>query len=220
LQGLIEGKVREEILAREALAMGLDQGDAIVTRRLAQKMEFLSEDASAVREPEASELKVWFEGKRKRFSLPGSMSFRVVYFSPDLRGPKAQSDAAAALEHLKGEPAQSTSARTSGDSFMLQDYYADRDPQQVAGVFGSRFSEALFRLTPGAWQGPIESGLGWHLVFIESMTAGRVPAFEEIEGDVRAEWLAEQRAESKRKTFDGMRARYEVILPPTVARSP
>jgi parvulin-like peptidyl-prolyl isomerase len=103
---------------------------------------------------------------------------------------------------------------------MLQDYYADREPEQVASVFGTGFAEALFGLKPGAWQGPVESGLGWHLVFVESIVHGHVPAFEEIEADVKSDWLGEQRAASKRKSIDAMRARYEVSLPASVERRP
>ena len=60
---------------------------------------------------------------------------------------------------------------------------------------------------------PIESGLGWHLVWVESKIPGRVPAFEEIEATVKSEWMDEQRAEAKRKMFDNMRARYQIVLP-------
>jgi hypothetical protein len=58
LERLMETKVQTEILYREALAMGLDKDDEIVRRRMAQKMQFLAEDA-APREPTA-ELKSWF----------------------------------------------------------------------------------------------------------------------------------------------------------------
>jgi parvulin-like peptidyl-prolyl isomerase len=96
---------------------------------------------------------------------------------------------------------------------MFQDHYADRTPEQVAGVFGVRFAETLFQLEPGAWQGPVESGLGWHLVWVTSSAPGRVPAFEEVEGAVRAAWMDEQRAETRRRAFETMAAHYQVILP-------
>ena len=51
IRRLVDSKVREEILYREALALGLDQDDTIVKRRMAQKMEFLAEDLAALREP-------------------------------------------------------------------------------------------------------------------------------------------------------------------------
>lgn len=210
---LIDDKVRGEILYREALALGLDQDDTIVKRRLAQKMEFLAEDMSGIRDPEREELRVWFEQNRERFALPGRMSFRHVYFSPDERGQEARAGAAKALPALLGEPAESATAASLGDRFMFSDYYADRVPEQVASVFGTTFAQALTTLAPGVWQGPIESGLGWHLVYVDSLSPGRVPAFEEVEVEVKGEWISGQRAEAKSKAFAAMRARYEIVLP-------
>jgi len=219
MRGLIEGKIREEILYRESLALGLDRGDTIVRRRLAQKMEFLTEDTSAIRDPDPAELKAWFAPNRARFAQPGRMSFRHLYFSPDRRGDRAHDAAAKALAELAGKPADSAAVASAGDRFMFQDYYADRAPEQVADVFGAKFAQTLFQLKPGAWQGPVESGLGWHLVFAASIVPGRVPDYEEIEPAVKAAWVDEQRAEAKRKMYAAMRARYEVVLPAGVARN-
>ena len=92
-----------------------------------------------------------------------------------------------ALETLADKPADAPEAAQLADPFMFQDYYSDRLQEQVANVFGAQFAKALLQLEPGAWQGPVESGLGWHLVWVESLTPARVPAFEEVEpgGEVR-----------------------------------
>ncbi len=42
--GLVNQSLRETILYREAVAMGLDRDDTIIRRRLAQKLEFLAQD--------------------------------------------------------------------------------------------------------------------------------------------------------------------------------
>ena len=215
---LVDEKIREEVLYREALALGLDKEDTIVKRRLAQKMEFLAEDVSALREPQINELKDWFEKNSQRFALPGRIWFHHVYFSFDRKGEKASEAAARAYKELAGEPVDSPVAIRVADPFMFQDYYADCSEDQVAKTFGSKFAKALFQLPCGSWQGPIESGLGWHLVWVDSMTPTRVPAFEEVEQAVKTEWLAEQSAESKRRAFAIMRARYEVVLPDAVAK--
>ena len=44
----MEDKVREEVLYLEGLAMGLDKDDAILKRRLAQKMQFVAEGVAAL----------------------------------------------------------------------------------------------------------------------------------------------------------------------------
>jgi hypothetical protein len=209
---LVEGKVREEILYREALALGLDQGDTIVKRRMVQKMEFLAEDLSALREPNREELMAWFENNPQRFTIAGRASFRHLYFAFNKRGEGAREAAAGVLATLAGQLADSPAVTALGDPFMFQDYYGDRSPEQVANVFGAKFARSLFQLQPGSWHGPIESGLGWHVVWVESMTPARVPAFEEVEPEVKSGWVAEQRTAFKRQAYEAMRARYEIIL--------
>jgi len=213
MQSLVEARVREEILYREALALGLDEDDTIVKRRMAQKMEFLFEDVAALREPTSDELRAWFDKKAEHFTQPARATFRQLYFSPDRRGPRAREDAAGALAKIAGEPVDSPDATALADPFMFQDYYGDRSFDDVAKTFGPRFAETLFQVSPGAWAGPIESGYGWHLVWVDSMSPARVPSFEEVEPDVRTGWVEDQRAEIRERAFEAMRARYEVVLP-------
>jgi peptidyl-prolyl cis-trans isomerase C len=211
--GMVDSKVREEILYREALAMGLDKEDTIVKRRMAQKMEFLAEDMANAHEPTPAELKAWYQKNGDKFALPSRATFRHLYFSPDHRSERARDDAAKVLVKITGQPEDSKVAEALADRFMFQDYYGDRSPEQLAKEFGPQFAQAIFQLKPGSWQGPIESGYGWHLVFVDSFTPGRVPAFEEVEPDVKTAWLADQRQQAWRKAYGIMRAKYTVFLP-------
>jgi len=212
-EAMVEDRVREEVLYREGLAMGLDKDDEIVKRRMAQKMQFLSEDVATAHEPSTDELKAWFEKNKQTFALPSRYSFRHLYFSPDNRGKNAQADAAKALAAIAGQSVDSKQAASLGDQFMFQDYYGDRTPSAIAKEFGPQFAVALEKLKPGSWQGPIESGYGWHLVFVNTVIPGRIPAFEEIEPDVKTAWLGEQKATEWQKAYREMRAKYTVMLP-------
>ncbi len=210
---LVESKIQEEVLYREGLAMGLDKDDTIVKRRLAQKLQFLAEDVAAAHEPPTTELKAWYEKNRDKFALPSRVSFRHLYFSPDRRGARAREDAANALMKLAGQPEDTKLAASLADPFMFQDYYRDRAPDYLGKEFGPQFAQAVAKLPPGSWQGPIESGFGWHLVFVDTVIPGRSPAFEEIEGDVKTAWLSEQKAQAWDKAYKAMRAKYTVLLP-------
>jgi hypothetical protein len=213
LQALVEDKVREEVLYREGVAMGLDKDDTIVKRRIAQKMQFLAEDVAAAHEPSTEELKAWFDRNQEKFALPSRYSFRHLYFSPDKRGRNAQEDAGKALARIAGQPEDSKEAASLADPFMFQDYYADRTPEAIAKEFGPQFAVALEKLKPGGWRGPAESGYGWHLVFVTTVIPGRIPAFEEIEPDVKTAWLGEQKRQAWEKAYAEMRAKYTVLLP-------
>ena len=210
---LVEERIREDVLYHEALALGLDKDDEIVKRRMAQKMEFLAEDMAAAREPTSDELRSWFAQNTKLFAMPARLSFRHLYFSPDRRGERARDDAVKVLAKLAGEPQNSKLAVSLGDPFMFQDYYGDRTPQSVARDFGPEFAQAVSKLVPGSWHGPIESGYGWHLVFVDSLIPGRIPTFEEVEPDVKTAWLGTQKAKAWRKAYKKIRSKYTVLLP-------
>lgn len=217
LQRMVENKVQQEILYREALAMGLDRDDEIVKRRMAQKMQFLAEDLAAAREPTTDELRSWFEKNSAKFAQPPRLSFRHLYFSTDRRGARARADAQQALAKLAGQPVDAAIAGSLADPFMFQEYYRDRAPEFLGKEFGPPFALAVARLVPGSWQGPIESGFGWHLVFVDTAIPGRVPAFEEVESDVKTAWLSEQKATAWARTYKDMLANYTVLLPASPA---
>ncbi len=215
-RSLIETKVREEVLYREALALGLDRDDTIVKRRMVQKMDFLAQDIAGIKEPTAGELEAWFNADKSRFAIPGRVSFRHVYFSAD-RGPQAKDAAARGLAKIAGASKDAPAAAALGDPFMFQDYYPERTLDQMAKQFGPAFARSLFQLKPGSWQGPIESGYGWHLVFVDVSIPERVPGYDEVTREVKTEWIAAQSDEAQRKAYERMRARYEVVLPDATA---
>ena len=203
MRGLIDERVRQEILFREGIALGLDQGDEIIKRRMAQKMEFLAEDVSTVSAPTSADLRAWFDKNSSRFSLPGLITFRHLYFSPDARGQKASGRCGTSAWKALGE---------------FGGHIRVRRPVHVPGLLCGQFAgtggkgvwvpvrRIDLQTETGVWQGPIESGLGWHLVRIEAMTPGRVPAFEEVDSSqIKSEWMSDQRAESKRQSFEVMK---------------
>jgi peptidyl-prolyl cis-trans isomerase C len=213
LRQLVEDKVHEEVLYREALALGLDKNDTIVKRRMAQKMQFLAEDVAAAREPTTAELKSWFEQNSRLFAMPARLGFRHLYFSSDRRGGHARADAVQALAILAGEAEDSPLAGSLADPFMFQDFYRDRAPDYLGKEFGPQFAQAVAKLPAGGWQGPVESGFGWHLVYVDTVISARLPAFEEIEPDVKTAWLLEQKTFAWEKAYQEMRAKYAVMLP-------
>jgi hypothetical protein len=214
LRSLVDQKVTEEILYREAVELGLDRDDQIIKRRLAQKMDFLTADLAALDEPSVADLTAWFGQNSDRFALPSHLSFRHLYFSFDKRGEASRQSASAALALVAGKSATSPEIAAIGDPFMFRNYYGDATPVQMAKEFGRDFAKELFTLRPGSWQGPVQSGYGWHLIWIDSIEPGRVPAFEEVAPDVKSAWLDDRYREVKRTALAEMRSRYAVTVPP------
>jgi len=218
-QRLVDSRIREEVLYREAVAMGLDQDDTIVKRRMAQKMNFLAEDLTTLMEPSEGDLQEWFDSHQRDFAFPPRVDFRHLYFSLDRHHEKTREAAASALVKAQDLAVDSPEATALGEPFMFKDSYVSRTPEQLAKEFGGKFAKAIFELKPGIWTGPIESGYGWHLIFIESINPGRIPAFDEVKSEVRTQWETRQRAEFKEEAYRVMRDKYEVILPDQPADS-
>ena len=107
LKGLVNDLLNEKLMAREAEAMGLEQDDTIIRRRLAQKLKFLVEDTAQLAQPSEAELRQFYAANSARFETPGKLSFRQLYFNPEHRK-DAEADARAELAALnpKVEPRQ------------------------------------------------------------------------------------------------------------------
>lgn len=213
LKGLVDQKVAMEILVREAKDLGLDRDDEVIKRRLAQKMDFLFEDAAKAREPTEAELRDWFSNNADRFAEPPRIDFHHLYFALD-RG-RTDKDVAAIKVRIDGRKDDDATAEiAAADQFMFQDVYTDTTPDQIAKTFGPGFAKAVFSLPKGGWQGPIASGYGWHLVYVDALVPAALPKFEAVEPQVKTAWLDEQTQTLKRKTFDELKSRYTVVTPP------
>lgn len=211
LDALIDDLVYQEVMLREALRLGLDRNDTIVRRRLVQKMEFLSANLADLQTPDEASLLDYFEQHRDAYREREKRSFQHIYFSRDQRGDRMLADAAALLTELTADQALLRVAG-QGDNFILQYEFSERSRQQVAGVFGSQFAEALFSLPDVAWQGPLVSEYGAHLVRITGIKPARVPALDEIRSRVLDDYMQQQLGELKDENYRAMRARYRVTV--------
>ena len=210
---MVEDKIQEEILYREGLALGLDKDDTIVKRRMAQKLQFLAEDVAAAHEPTMAELKAWFREEQPEVCAAGShhLSPRVL-LSRHARTARARRGGRCARKgdrgarRLEGGAAQGRSLHVPGG---LQRSFDRAAGEGIRTAVRAGHSDAQARFVAG----PIESGYGWHLVFVESFMPGRIPALEEIESDVKTAWLGDQKEHAWRKAYKEMRANYTVLLP-------
>ena len=215
LDAMIESHLREEIFYREAKAMGLDRDDVIIRRRLAQKLSFVLEDASAIEEAGEDELREYFEGNTERYVLPARYTFLHVFSSPEQQGGKEQAKvrAQALLTELDDE-----SWRGLGDPFMLRREYAERTEREITELFGGRFANRVTELEVGSWQGPVESAFGWHLVRVLSVIEEKAQSFEEVRPRVVDDLRAHKRSNADDKFYEDLRERYVVeIVRPEVA---
>ena len=218
LDSLVEDHVREEILVREAVRMGLDADDTIVRRRLAQKMSFLIEDTVVTDAVSDADLERYFEENADRYGDPQRFTLRHVYVSPDRRGSDEVALRAAngILDELRAEgndaAPENTLWRRLGDPFMLRREYGRRTGEDLAELFGGAFVEALDDLPLGEWAGPVESAYGFHVVRLSARTRAEPAVFDDVRRRVLEDARRDARDAANRAEHDRLRERYRVEI--------
>jgi len=212
LDGLVQQFIRETVLYREALTMGLNQHDQVIRRRLAQKLEFLAKDLVSLTPPTDEELQVYFDRHRDRYQVPTLYTFTQVFIDPDKRGDATLGDAAAIKDKLIAEGDAIENPGALGDDFMLQNYYPEKDRLEIQKSFGSGFTESLTGLSPGQWHGPVLSGYGTHLVYVHSVIEPPAPVFADVAERVTQDWRMERSEELNEQFYTTLRDTYTVVI--------
>lgn len=210
--GLIKQYLREMILYREAVAMGLDRDDSVIRRRLAQKLEFLSQDLISPTPPAEDELKAYFEEHIEQYQAPDLVTMTHVFIDPDLRDDHTLADAAVIKKQLQALNEPPRNAWDYGDAFMLQSYYPERSKAELLKLFGSGFADSVFALSKQEWHGPVLSGYGVHLVYVHDHQEVEPPKFNEVEEQVRQDWENDKREQLNEQFIESIVARYDVII--------
>jgi hypothetical protein len=204
LRGLVTGYLKESLLAREAAAMGLDENDTVIRRRLAQKMEFLVQDTAGLAEPGEDVMRRFYEAGQARYQAPARISFTQLFF-------KTEAAAQKGLAQLS-----TYSPDELGDSTMLERDHAGADEQAVASQFGDAFSREVFSLETGQWRGPVVSGYGFHLVRVSTRQDAQPRPFEAVRAQVLEDWQRDQQAKAGERFFTGLLKKYSVVVDESV----
>tara|TARA_R110000822_G_scaffold159476_9_gene299214 strand:+ start:1580 stop:2458 length:879 start_codon:yes stop_codon:yes gene_type:complete len=219
LTGLIDQYIKETVLYREALTMGLNQHDQAIRRRLAQKLEYLAKDLVALTPPTEEELQTYFDRNQQRYTEPLRYTFTQVFLDPDKRGDATLADAEKIKITLIALGDDIKSASELSDSFMLQSYYPEKDQIEIQKNFGSGFAGSLIELSPGQWHGPVLSGFGAHLVYVDHVTEPPAPLFADMREMVEADWKMEKGEELNKAFYANLRDSYTVEIDMPVIES-
>lgn len=204
LRGLVDDLLREEILYREALEIGLDRDDAVVRRRMRQKMEFLAEGLVDSREPSSAELREFYAQRPELFREPTRVTLAQVFL-----GEQSSERADDLRESLQSG---AVDADQAGAPTLLPRSVDRATLDEVGRLFGAEFAAALQGVPEATWFGPLRSSFGLHLVRIEQREPGRLPEFDEVGESVQEEFALRDRENAKQRLYDTLREKYEVQI--------
>ncbi|MDU8944281.1 peptidylprolyl isomerase [Ovoidimarina sediminis] len=202
LDGLMRSWALEEANVREALALGLDRGDAVIRQRLNQKIRFLAESGAAALEANDAILQSYLDEAPERFLQPARIAFDQIMLPPD-----------AAVDEVRAALESGAAPSELGSPSLLPPSVPITPAPIIDRTFGERFHEALVDLPKGRWEGPVKSGYGQHLVRVTDRTDAFLPPLSEIRDRVEAEWRALQMREMRETFGQALLDRYSVTLP-------
>ena len=196
LDARVDQWVREEVLYREALRLGLEEGDPVVRRRLATKMDELAGAEAELARPTEEQLAEWYRDSGTEYERGGILDFEQAWF------PAREAALAARGQDLP-----------KGETTSLPSTMAKADREDIARVFGTAFADEMLALSVSRdWQGPIRSGYGWHLVQLYQREDGSVPPLEEVRDRVERDWRSRTIQARREKAYQLLRDAYTIDI--------
>lgn len=211
-QGLIDQLIKETVLYKTALEMGLDKDDRVIRGRMVQKLEFLGNDLIRSPQPSEQDLVTFYDKHRQQYIPEEMIIITHIFFNPDKREDETLADADKALVALSSRGEFDGDLTGYGDAFMLQNYYPNRTEREIRKLFGVGFAESVFKLEPGTWHGPVLSGYGTHLVYVHSHQKSEIPAFTVVREQVKTDWMVDMQKKLNDRYIEGLMTRYEIVF--------
>ena len=213
IEGLIDTFVRDEIVYREGLSMGLDKDDAVIKRRVRQKYDLIAEEEGARSEPTDADLTAYLKANPRACLQPAIVSFEQIYFEPASTSPEAVGAVKAALSG-RADPA------AFGQPSMLPRNFQNVSLDLVARDFGDSFAKQVGAAPVGRWAGPMASGLGVHLVRAGARSAPALPPLDQVRAAVVREWESDRRTRASEAEYRKLREEYDVIVEARLPSAP
>lgn len=215
-QTLIDEYIREEVLYREALKLGMDREDYIIRRRMVQKLEFITRGLSEFEQsPSEQQLQTFFQQRQQQYRQPAELTLTHIFFDRERHG-DARQMAQRELAQLELQPLDFAAALGRGDYFPFHKNYIEKSQQVIASHFGSAAASRLFEGLTGQqlplqqWFGPIESAYGWHLFLVSHFQPSHLPAFAEVAAQVASDMRREQESELQQRAIDAIIQQYAI----------
>jgi len=211
LNRLIESYVRDEILYREGVKLGLERDDIVVKRRVRQKIEMIAEEDASTGAPTDADLSAYLRANQARFVQPAILTFEQVFLGQTTSGPGVVRAVAVTREGLRS----GTDPAKLGQQTLLPYRMTLTPADLVARDFGAFFAAALEKAPVGEWVGPIDSSFGAHYVRVSDRTPAVAPQLAAVRDHVVREWENERRQRARNDAYAKMRGGYEVSIEAT-----
>ncbi|MBI4541168.1 MAG: peptidyl-prolyl cis-trans isomerase [Gemmatimonadetes bacterium] len=199
-QQVEEAYIDEQVLVREAQALGLED-DARIYDVLVQKMlHVLSAD---VIQPTDAELEAYYDANRMRYAPEPSVTVDEIVVATTDPLPVALRDQlrdGIAPEQLVSDLPISHNVLPQVTLFTL------------TRIFGETTADLVFGAQPGEWVGPHQTVRGQHWLRLTERIESVPPPLDVVREQVRLEWIGEQEAARLAQRVTELRGRYSIVF--------
>ena len=204
LEGLTRRWIDNEILYREGIALGVDQGDSMIRDRVIFKSLMVVETGLKAPPIDDQTLRTWFDSQRAKYDEPARFDFQEAVLSDDASEATAQAFA------------RSLNAGAPGDAKAGLRLFKGRPLDNLVQSYGTDFATALAQGPVGEWRAlPTKDGL--RVMRLDAASPARPADFETLRNVVLADWtdatMAQLRTDAVRARGQKYSVRFEAAAP-------
>jgi hypothetical protein len=197
LEGLHRVWLDNEVLYREGLALGLDNGDPMIRERVIFKMLSSVDSQVKLQMPDEKALRAWFDGHRHKYDEPTRFDFE----EGALAGESSEAAVRAFVQALNGG--------VPGDAKAGLRVFKARPRPNLVQSFGEEFAVALEKSEPGVWHA-MKTKEGWRAIRLNATTPPKPAAYESIRGMVLQDYRDEQGAQQRTAKVRELAKKYQI----------
>ena len=177
MKNMIVKWAENEVLYREALSMGLENGDDMIRNRIILKLRNILFNNAIAENPTEGELREFFEFHRQQYDIPEKFDIEQ-FIASDLDSPAA----AEALAHSLNDGTPLPEIYQNNLRSYLQ-----RPTSNLTALFGAETQAALLAAETGHWIVLQQSG-HLRLARIAQRLAAQPVALEDVKSAVTRDW--------------------------------
>ncbi|WP_316364715.1 peptidylprolyl isomerase [Candidatus Thiodiazotropha sp. CDECU1] len=198
---MLDAWLRNELLYRKGLDMGLAENDSIIRDRVIQKTVFLFRSLAGLKEPSMQQLKEWYQEKGANYQKQPGYDFEHILIREQEQQAKQNA------EEILNQLVAGKAAPTFNHAYHK---FVARNRAGLSVTFGDEFVEELEQLPTNEWK-IVKSKKGWHVLRIQSIKQQPLPGFEQIKPLIRKDWQRKQQSDQVVKLIEELRNSYTIL---------
>ena len=213
---LLKAIVEEEIIVREAKAMGLDR-----TEEFRDEMERRQRDAlvrlfyerviDEASKPSQSEIETYYQSHLDQFVEPAKARARHIVVKTEKEARKIKKRLEDGADFAELAKKYSLDALTKDREGVIHGQIIRGKPIKGLGDY-PELVDAIFSLKEGEIGGPVETSMGYHVIRLERFEPERQKSLEEVRSTIESQLQFERRQAVRDSVLSDLREKYNVVF--------